>query len=265
MIELYGGNRVIPIKFWNFSAGEPSVRIEDVEAISRYKSFTLKLFFSGPTDIVNMLLVVDAVRNVCRNAKIRLFVPYFPFSRQDRVMSPGEAHGLRVMASLIAQCDFTEIETHDMHSDVGEALFGPGKFKNVSQSEIVDAWLIDSFHYDVIVSPDAGAMKKISKLAKKLNLPYLCASKRRDPATGEITGTDVPDEIKLYSRVLVADDICDGGRTFTELAAAIKSKTDAGLGLYVTHGIFSKGKDVLWEAGYDEIFTEHKLYEWKNQ
>ena len=46
------------------------------------------------------------------------------------------------------------------------------------------------------------------------------------------------------------DDICDGGRTFIELAKALKVDGPRSVWLYVTHGIFSQGFGVF--AG---IFT----------
>ena len=46
------------------------------------------------------------------------------------------------------------------------------------------------------------------------------------------------------SNCLVLDDICDGGRTFIELAKAT-SGIQFDLQLAVTHGIFSKGREEL--------------------
>ncbi|HCW17254.1 MAG TPA: phosphoribosylpyrophosphate synthetase, partial [Achromobacter sp.] len=58
--------------------------------------------------------------------------------------------------------------------------------------------------------------------------------------------------------VLVVDDICDGGRTFLELASALRDTTRQPVYLYVTHGIFSKGLGEL-NARYAGIFT---AYDW---
>ena len=79
------------------------------------------------------------------------------------------------------------------------------------------------------------------------------AEKVDDPQTGRTTHTRVPDDIPAQP-VLVVDDICDGGRTFLELAAALRDKTRQPLYLYVTHGLFSKGLGEL-NARYAGIFT----------
>lgn len=60
--------------------------------------------------------------------------------------------------------------------------------------------------------------------------------------------------------ILVMDDICDGGATFISLAKEIKAHelyNDQELWLYVTHGIFSKGKQTLLDAGYSKIICLH--------
>ncbi|KAG1390037.1 hypothetical protein G6F58_013116 [Rhizopus delemar] len=92
-----------------------------------------------------------------------------------------------------------------------------------------------------LMAPDAGARKRVQALAKKLGVADVrFAEKVRDPQTGRITEPRVPDDIPAQP-VLVVDDICDGGRTFLELAAALRDKTRQPLYLYVTHGLFSKG------------------------
>ena len=108
------------------------------------------------------------------------------------------------------------------------------------------------------MAPDAGARKRVQALAKKLGVADVrYAEKVRDPQTGRITETRVPDDIPAQP-VLVVDDICDGGRTFLELAAALRDKTDQPLYLYVTHGLFSKGFAEL-NARYAGLYT---AYDW---
>jgi ribose-phosphate pyrophosphokinase len=110
-----------------------------------------------------------------------------------------------------------------------------------------------------LVAPDAGARKRVQTLAKQLGgLPVVFAEKVRDTRTGEIVATSIVGELPNRN-LLVVDDICDGGRTFIELAAALKDKQaaqglDKPLFLYVTHGIFSKGLDVLTPL-YKQVFT----------
>ena len=54
---------------------------------------------------------------------------------------------------------------------------------------------------------------------------------------------------------VIIDDICDGGRTFNELAKSIKlQRADAKIYLVVTHGIFSAGFKELTKY-FEHIYT----------
>ena len=107
-----------------------------------------------------------------------------------------------------------------------------------------------------LISPDAGALKKIYNLQTFVGQNRCdnirIGMKHRDTETGQITGTSV-DGQPLRTIGVVVDDICDGGRTFIELAKTIR-KDYAKLILCVTHGIFSKGLEPLFEW-YDEVHT----------
>ncbi|MNY27430.1 ribose-phosphate pyrophosphokinase [compost metagenome] len=95
-----------------------------------------------------------------------------------------------------------------------------------------------------LVVPDQGAFKATMAIADEYGIETVCmGEKLRDMKTGEITGTFVHNVQHLKGKVvLIADDICDGGRTFTTLAEFITGKVSVkSLALYVTHGIFSKG------------------------
>jgi phosphoribosylpyrophosphate synthetase len=55
---------------------------------------------------------------------------------------------------------------------------------------------------------------------------------------------------------IIVDDICDGGRTFIEIAKQLPNTNS--LTLVITHGIFSKGLKEL-EAYFDKIITTNSL------
>lgn len=60
-------------------------------------------------------------------------------------------------------------------------------------------------------------------------------------------------------KYVIVDDICDGGRTFVELAKAIKAgRPTAKIYLIVTHGIFSAGYTQLKEY-FERIYTTNSI------
>ena len=76
-------------------------------------------------------------------------------------------------------------------------------------------------------------------------MPVIRASKERDVTNGKITGTSINVESLKGLPCYIVDDICDGGRTFVELAKILKEKNCGDIYLYVSHGIFSNGTDGL--------------------
>ena len=94
----------------------------------------------------------------------------------------------------------------------------------------------------------------------------ITASKVRDLDTGKILKTEIPtiDGFGPKMKYVIVDDICDGGRTFIELAKVIKEqKPDAEIYLIVTHGIFSAGFGEL-NNYFNKIFTTNSIKEHDN-
>ena len=238
-------------KTWKFPAGEIGVLVEPV-----YCTHTIRFDFTGSDSIFELLLKVDAHRRM-QSGKLRLDMPYVPYARQDRVMQPGESHSLKVFCDLINGCKFESVLVVDPHSHVVEALLDNLIIKEQHEAVIETVPNLES--YDYFIAPDAGALKKIYKLAQRYEKPVICAGKNRDVSTGNITGSYITaeDYEKLIGKkALIVDDICDGGRTFTELRVILP--TTSTVDLYITHGIFSKGKKVV-EDVFNKVFCYNDM------
>ena len=243
----------IPYSCFTFSGGELQVRLQGPDTPPNYSSYSsyadapicIHANIFNANDILELMLLSDALRRKYPNAPLRLTMPYLPYARQDRVMVPGEALSLKVFTNLINSLNFQFVEIFDCHSDVGTALLD--RVVNVHALEFVKKIATDN---TVVISPDAGAMKKVSKIAEALKLPMIVASKVRDPKDGSIKGTHIEIDLNEVNgkTLLIVDDICDFGRTFIALAKAIR-KTGASnpIELYVTHGIFAGGLDIFKE------------------
>ncbi|MFZ9611583.1 MAG: phosphoribosyltransferase, partial [Methylococcales bacterium] len=95
------------------------------------------------------------------------------------------------------------------------------------------------------------------------------ASKHRNLETGKIDYTNVPMSVNDADKdVFIIDDICDGGRTFIEIAKAVDEvrKLSSSVKrehygknyLIVTHGIFSFGFDFLVQH-FDGIYCTNSV------
>ena len=207
-------------------------------------------------DLMKLCLFSDAYKRLTGRMPCRLILPYIPYARQDRVANPGEALSIKVFANIINSLGYKQVIVLDPHSDVSTAV--------IENVRIVPQWNIfsDCIQEGVdLISPDAGALKKIYKLQqavaeKGIQVPVRTATKHRDTQTGFISGTTLDGEA-VNKTCVVVDDICDGGGTFLALANTLKEQYEKCI-LMVTHGIFSKGLDELSQY-YDRILATNSF------
>lgn len=211
--------------------------------------------------------LVSVLRDINSGIRIDLFMPYTPYARQDRRMDRHDAFSMKVYASMINSLNLNRVIVMDSHSDVAPALID--RCINIPQDFILKVLnrLDATFGYQcVLVSPDIGASKKIYKASEALaveGVSYL--NKVRDTRTGQISGVELfggSGSGLENKKLLIVDDLCDGGGTFIQAANELMKYNPSSIELYVTHGIFSKGLDPIFNSGIDKIWTTDSF---KNQ
>ncbi|MFJ6415383.1 ribose-phosphate pyrophosphokinase [Paeniglutamicibacter sp. NPDC091659] len=174
-------------------------------------------------------------------------IPYLPGARQDR----GTPFGAQVYANLINSMQADRVVCFDPHSPVMPALVD--NLTVVHSDEVIAASLPSQGRdYVGVIAPDAGAVERARRAADALGLPLYRATKVRDFATGKLSAFRC-EELPESGRMLVVDDICDGGGTFMGLAQATGLPKDR-LDLWVSHGVFS-GRAAQIASAYGRIFT----------
>lgn len=240
-------------KHFQFGSGESHLQIlapssNHVEIMFRY---------SGDQSMIQLLLLTDALRRQGAS-EIDLFIPYFPGARQDRVCNQGEALSVKVYADLINQQGYQRVTVFDPHSDVVLALLN--KVVAVKNHHFIRDVVAQLDAELVLISPDAGANKKVFELSSQLGgLSVVRADKIRDVRNGAIVGTEVFCEDLSGKTALIVDDICAGGRTFIELAKKLKAKHCQKIILVVSHYEGTADQDKLKESGIDAVYTTNSL------
>lgn len=254
-IRITVGGTVFETKSFTFPGGELQVQIPGLPDLISTDLVVLARLQSAE-DLIRLLLTCEVLERVHRKGTRRLVIPYFPYARQDRVMQTHEAFSLKPIAKLINGLGFDEVVTCDPHSDVTPALVENARV--IPQVELVIAHegVGRIIHSGVtVIAPDSGAAKKAFATAQHYGLPLVTASKHRDVKSGAIIRTELHGSAALAGRsALIVDDICDGGRTFIELAKVLRTAGAAKVYLYVTHGIFSQGLEPFVGL-IDGIFT----------
>lgn len=210
--------------------------------------FEIDWVYGPNSGIVELAQLYDLLKASSKTTEIDLYITYLPFARQDKPIGNEETFALHSFARLLNTMDFNLVSIRDPHSHVAIALINNarGHYPIFRVKET-----FDKIGADLVCYPDVGALAKYNNLYK---LPFVTATKEREASTGYIKNMKVLGNVE-GKKVLIVDDICDGGMTFRILAEKLYLAGAKEVNLFVTHGLFTKGTRILRDTGIVEIFT----------
>ena len=291
-LNLVNPNDIFTFKYEisRFPDGQQSLRLIEngyntfgsLRESDKQHGIMIKSRLSTFSDLELIICATQALKEVgVKN--IELYIPYCIGARSDRKFMEGGINYVKtVIAPIINSQGYSKVTILDPHSDVLEACINNFKkednidlvsfaFKDYFLSKGFKTWSPKNFDNVCLVSPDAGALKKVFHVAEKIGYKgeVVIASKHRDLETGKIDYTNVPMSVHDADKdVFIIDDICDGGRTFIEIAKAVDEvrKLSSSVKrehygknyLIVTHGIFSAGFDFLVQH-FDGIYCTNSV------
>ncbi len=268
----------VKFELLSFPDGQQDIKL-DIHSV-KFGEIDIKARLTSFKDLELIICTVKALNNMgIPGQAISLECNYLLGARSDRKFVEGGTSYLRdVVAPILNSLELSLVKVMDVHSDVAEAVIN-NLFSKTNKS-LVDFAIRDiysltaiseeeeykkAYEQTVIISPDAGAMKKIYGLTKSLGFTgeVICASKHRDIQTGKILSTEVPiTKSSLMKNLIIIDDLVDGGKTFIELAKVLHPELRGKIYLVVTHGIFSQGFEELSKY-FDGIYCTNSYIDIK--
>ena len=241
----YNGQIVSPTMFPD---GTSQVWKLDLESMG--SNVTIVWYFEQEAELIwiNQLI---ALMYQSKKVVDELYIPYLPYGRQDKEISNMTTFAKIIFLEILLKehvGKVTSLDAHSYHESVQS--YSPNTYIEKA---------IGEFKPDCLVFPDKGAYERYSKDYKEFSCIVL--DKVRDQLTGNITGMQIDSNLSdvigsdEYYKLLIIDDICDGGKTFETASILLHSKFDCDVGLFVTHGIFSKGFNRLIESGISNFYT----------
>lgn len=254
---IYPEQSIFKFKTMIFPDGQPHIKIdtEQTSLLDKQQPVAIRTRLNNANDLLLALFIRNTL-DYMEFDHVELHISYLLAARMDRVMLDGEPFSLKVIASILNQACFKKIKIFDPHSEVSTALI-ERSYAVTNHLFVKDALQ----HYaethpnesPCLVSPDAGALKKIHKLAQFLNIDNVVeCMKERDVKTGALTNFKAITDSLAGQTCFIVDDICDGGGTFAGTAKMLKEKGAAKVHLIVSHGIFSRGTTI---ESVDQIYT----------
>ena len=241
-----------------FADSECRVRIEeDVEG----KTVFIIQSLSNPVDehLMEFLLMGDAVKRG-EPKKMVAVLPYHGYARQDRIHRPGECLSALVVAKMIESVGFDKLVTLELHN---ESILGFFKIPvvHISGLEIFRVRVKELEGEVVVITPDAGALKRSQKFAESLDLPLALIEKKRDlERAHKILSMRVVGEVKGKTAIIVDDVIVTGG-TLMNAAFLLKEKGAKKVIAAATHADFVGGADkILQDSPLDAVWVTDTIY-----
>lgn len=241
------------VEIIRFADSECRVRIE--EDVEDNVVFIIQSL-SNPVDenLMELLLLGDAVKRG-EARKVIAVLPYHGYARQDRVHRSGECLSSAVVTKLIESVGFDKIITVELHSDAVLGFFkiplihlsGLSLFKTEIEKDKNDV---------VVISPDAGAVKRSQGFAEDLDVPLALIEKKRDlNQAHKIISMKVVGDVKDKVAFIVDDVIVSGG-TLVNAAYLLKEKGAKQVIAAATHADFVGGADkILADSPIDKIWV----------
>lgn len=183
--------------------------------------------------LVELLLLVDAFRRASARS-ITAVIPYFPYSRQERMARGREAISARVVASMLEGVNRV-IYIH-IHAEAIQGFFTVPVDQLPAYPILADYFRGKPFLEDaVIVAPDVGRARLAGKYAQALGLPLVIMQKRRE-SFSRVRTTHVVGDVRGKIPVLI-DDIVASGSVLGQLPVLLEHGARPEVHLAITHPV----------------------------
>jgi ribose-phosphate pyrophosphokinase len=294
ILNLVNLNDILSFKYEisRFPDGQQSLRLIE-EGYNTFNSLkenpygiTIKSRLNDFRDLEIIICATQALKEVGVQ-RIKLYIPYCMGARSDRKFMEGGINYVKhVIAPIINSQGYEQVIIMDPHSDVLEACINnfvkvdntklaEFAFKDYFLSKGFETWSSNNFKNVRLVSPDAGALKKVFHVADKFGYKndVVIASKHRNLETGKIDFTQVPLNVHDADKdIFIFDDIGDGFGTFKNISNLIEQKRKLSSAVHpsqhgknylvVTHSIQEIGLKSALNV-FDKIYTTNSINDWE--
>lgn len=236
-----------------FSDGEIMINIE--ETVRGDDIYIIQsTSFPVNDNLWELLIMIDACKRASANT-VNIVVPYFGYSRQDRIAASREPITAKLVANMLVKAGVDRVLTLDLHAVQVQGFF------DIPVDNLFTVPLFAE-HYNqlglsgedvVVVSPKNSGIKRARSLAEYLDSPIAIIDYAQDDSEreegyiiGEVEG----------KKAIIIDDILNTGKTFAEAAKILERGGATEIYAVVSHGLFAGGAaDILESAPIREIIV----------
>ena len=190
-------------------------------------------------NILELLIMIDSCKRASAD-RITAVIPYFGYARQDRKDEGRVPITAKLVANLITRAGADRVLTMDLHAAQIQGFF------DVPVDHLQAAPVLDQHFLEmglakddiVVVSPDAGSIKRAVVHADKLGGALAIVDKRRTSAEEthqeNIIGSPLAGKVAL-----MFDDMISTAGSIKGAAELVASEGAKEIHVAATHGVFS--------------------------
>ncbi|KAF7360726.1 hypothetical protein MVEN_00804500 [Mycena venus] len=252
---------LVPCTVKKFSNGEINIKIS--ESVRDEDVFILQ---SGCNDVNDNLMELLILISACKTAlarRITAVIPCFPYvwmDKKDKSRTPITAKLVANML-VVAGCDL--VITMDLHASQIQGFFDI-PVDNLWSEPLMLTYIkrqISGWQNGIVVSPDAGGVKRVTAIADKLGVRFALIHRQRDrkhenpPKRMELLVGDVKDKVTI-----LVNDMIDTGNTLTLTVNTLHQKgllSETNLSLIDQLPIV---KLVIWVWIKELLTTTHPIF-----
>lgn len=233
----------IPVTYKRFPDGDIHCEVPELDRLSG-KSLTVlhSLYPYQNRQLMRLTLLLDLLRAV-EPSSLEVFIPYLPYSRQDKRHHPGEALGSETVCRLLTYFGCQKLITIDCHfiKQAGLTKYGDLVIQNFTATPfLLDAVTSHLGHSDYdVISPDEGA----SYMAKVAGGQHMYKRRHDNHVSSSSAYRSIKKidggHIHLSSKVIVIlDDMISTGSTIINAIKELQKYAPKNIVVATTHGFF---------------------------
>ena len=247
-----------------FKDGEIAVNISGTKF---YKKHVNVLFSVGDcvnTSIMELFVILDSLRRMYGiHVDVNIFMPYFPYARQDRMSKNCSSITSKMFADIIMML-CSKIQAHiitmDIHAEQISGFFDIAFSNwNITLRHIKESIFADIEEDNcVFVAPDSGAVNRTRGFMDEGNYSISIIDKHRT-APGQSKAKNLIGNVEGKDCIIV-DDILDGGGTLCNAVDILKDNGAKSVRAFITHGLFSGNcLERIEKSALNELYVSDSL------
>src|SRR5262245_54227244 len=219
-----------------FSDGNLFVRIGQ-NVRGRHVYLVQSTVFPTNDNFMELLFWIDAFKRASA-ASVTAIVPYFGYAKGDKKDEPRVSIRARVCADSIEAAGADRVVTMDLHAPQIQGFFRVPVDDLYALPHLCEAIGSLGMSAPVVVSPDAGFVKKARRYADRLGAPLAVMDKVRETHDESAQVADLIGNVEGRDAIVV-DDFTVSCGTLVEAAEELVRRGASSVSAAVTHAVLS--------------------------